>query len=175
MSRTRTIKSQSRPAPAVASIGGVPTARRAINGSTRRKLITKPNTIKRNGKVEEIRFKGYQYLIDNSMDYTAKQINKLFDPDPADYPAEIRLRKNAVNDFMSFIKKNYFQKEATFGITEDGDLSADWRLKNTDVNIVFRGKKDITLSVIADELGFSDYIKLSSLLSVLKKHKVPTS
>ena len=125
-------------------------------------------------KVSEIRFNGYQYLIDNSLEYTANQINKLFDPDPADYPAEIRLRKNAVNDFMSFIKTNYFQKEATFGITEDGDLSADWKLKNAGINIIFRGNKEITIRGGVCDVYFADYIKLSSLIKVLNNHQVPT-
>ena len=175
MRKVRTINTQSRPAAAVAQVSRSPVVRsKASNGSPRLKLVPKTKAKKSNGKAKEIHFKGYQYLVDNSMEFTANAINALFDPDPEDYPADLRLRKNAVNDFMVFIKTKYFQKEGLFCISDDGDLSVDWYVDNDVlVNINFCGKKEITIRV-SGENGFAKYIKLNSLLKVLKKHKVPT-
>ena len=173
MIQKRVYKSQSRPATASTSTDPVlvvpNTRKRKINQSKNNNSRIKVNST-------AIHFNGFQDLVDNSLEFTAHQINNLFDPDPDDYGEDVKLRKNAVDDFMIFNQSQYFQTEATFSMTDDGELSADWRLKDKiGVNIVFHGKEEISLRVSSNKLRFTKYIKLSSLCKQLTKYNIPDS
>ena len=174
MRNTRTIKTQSRPAVAVAGVNGIPATRRRTNSSTRHKLIAKTKSQKSNGKVkEEIRFKEYHDLVERSLEDTAKQINHLLDPEVAKEDGA-RLLKYSLIDFLRFSKNHYFAVEGDYAVTDDGYLSVDWNVAgHTLANLVFRGKDRVNVYVVSDVFDISERTNVKAILKILTKNNVP--
>ena len=172
MSRIRTIKSQSRPASAVARVGGEPTARRIIGRSSRIKLTEDPK-VQRNGAKQIIRFEGYHDLVERSLEETAIEINHLLDPN-YEKENECKLRKSALKDFLRFSKKDVFQSNGSFCVTREGYLSVDWYLpRKISVNIVFHGKNVVMLYILTPQTTVGKLIPFASIIDILKHYSVP--
>ena len=172
MSRIRTIKSQSRPAPTVASEGVRPTVRRTTNGKTKFKLNDKPK-VSSNGSKKIIRFKGYHDLVDLSLEKSAKKLNYLLDPE-VEKKNSRKISKTALKDFLRFSKKNIIKKDGSFGISPEGYLSVDWDLpKGVYVSIEFHGNNEVELKFITRRNYVQKLIPFSSIVEILKHYSVP--
>ena len=172
MSRIRTTKSQSRPAPAVARVGGSPVVRRTTNGSAGLKIYEKPKT-RRNSPKQIIRFKEYYDLVDRSLEKSAKKINDVLDPD-YEKENERKLKKYALKDFLKYSKNHYFKKEGFFWVSQDGYLGIDWHLTNNfTVNIIFFGKKKVELYLGSINRSIIKKTTLDSINEILNHFNAP--